>query len=1132
MLALLFLVSGALSVAASEPSSGKTTSDIKELLNAISYADYVELNKDVPRGESTITIDATESYEFVSTIWDAEKQQYVVFDQNSTVTEEQRSKAAYVDTFGDKKGIYLPDSGTVSWDVTGITTAAKYNIMIEYYPVQNKSAAIERIFMINGSIPFSEARYLTIHKIWKNTYPDGVFFLAEGENAQTYLDKANELGIIARTETRDNPDIEGEDMSQCIVYTMPAYWTEGAVEFLDEQSARFFTKDIDRNEIRPTISQQPEWCEYYLKDSNGFLSDPFAFVLQPDKNGELKISLEAVNEPIVISKITLMPTQTATSYEEYSARYENVPEGTGKVKMEAEYFNSTSTQTIYPIEDRTSPVNSPSSTDFTVLNTVGGEKWQTAGQWITYKFKVDSTGMYQITSKFRQNVLDGMYTSRALYIYSDDGTYNGLPFAEAANIQFEYADEWQSSVFSDGTNDFEFYFEEGVVYTLKLEVSLGLMGQIVNTVQSSLNSINDDYLNILKLTGTNPDQYRDYGFARVMPDTMIDLILQSRTLYKVSEDIKAVTGEASSMTATLEKVARLIEQMGSNEDDIAKNLSQLKTYIGTLGTWLSDAKTQPLQLDYIVVQGKSEELPVAKASFWASFVHEIKSFFMSFFRNYDRMGSMEEVKEEDSVEVWFASGRDQAQVLRNLINNDFTPDTKIPVNLKLIAAGTLLPSILSGMGPDVYIGLSDDAVINYAIRGALLDIDDCEGFDEVAKQFNEAAMIVMMIEDSKGEMHTYGLPETQSFNMMFIREDIFAELNLEIPKTWDDVLEAVPVLQANNMEIGMHTDYKVHLYQKGGELFADGGMRINLDSNIALESFDTMCRFFTEYSFPYEYDFANRFRTGEMPIGFADYVATYNKLKVFATEIEGLWSFYQLPGYENEDGTYERQAVSSSSAIVMITGCKDVEKSWEFLKWHVGEECQIDYTNEMVAIIGPSAKRATANRAALASLPWTAAEYAEIEKQFENLASIPNYPGSYIITRYTTFAFLDAYNDSADPVTELLRYITTINKEITRKREEFDLETLDYVGQTLAQKRMVEAIALLEGDKADPAYRSEYDAVYNLALETMQGGDSEDFASIGAVANALEEANAALFGEAAAKMRNAVECLKSYEAYK
>ena len=1131
VLILAFLFGGTISVAAAEVGSvtDKTTSDIKELLNAISYNQYSEDNKDVPRAESEIVIDATESFKFVG-------KDGKTYDQTSAVYKADDMNSVGVSEFAGKKGLYLPGAGTVTWTTDKITQAAKYTIVIEYYPVENKTAPIERIFMINGEVPFGEARYLSISKIWRNAYPDGEFLVPEKESASTYITKAAEIGIKAREEKRDD--------GTYIIYTMPEYWTVNISEVVDAQTIRFFTNDIDANEIRSTLEQTPEWSEYELKDSNGFLFTPFEFVIEPEekKDGSkvVELSLEAVNEPIVISSIKLVPAEDLLTYSDYIKQFEGAAEGVGKVKIEAEYFDATSSQTVYPIEDRTNAMNSPSSTKRTLLNTIGGEKWQTAGQWVTYKFSVDQSGLYQIATKFRQNVLDGMYTSRTLYIFSDDsvaegakGYYHGIPFDEATDIQFSFADEWQSNVFNNGETDFQFYFEAGVVYTIKLEVSLGSMGQIVNTVQDALNSINNDYLNILKLTGASPDEYRDYGFNRIMPDTMIDFIIQSRKLYEVSEMIQELSDGKSSMTATLERVAWLLERMGTNpEDEVAKNLDQLKSYIGTLGTWVSDAKTQPLQLDYLVVQPASEDLPKAKAGFFASLWHELSSFIQSFFRNYDRMGALEEVPEDESVEVWLAYGRDQSQVIRSLINNDFTPHTKIPIDLKLVAAGTLLPSILSGRGPDVYIGLGQSDVINYAIRGALLKIENYEGFDKVTSSFNQAAMMVMKIEDAKGDLHTYGLPETQAFEMMFVREDILADLNIDIPKTWDDVLEAIPVLQANNMQIGMHTNYKMLLYQTGGELYADGGMRINLDSNVGLEAFNTMCSFFTMYSFPYKYDFANRFRTGEMPIGFADYTGTYNQLKVFATEIEGLWNFYPVPGYEDETGKINNVAVSTATAIVMITDCKNEAGAWEFMKWHVGAQCQSDYSNEMVAIIGPSAKHATANMEALASLPWTSAEYEQLNYQFQNLAAIPNYPGSYIIDRYTNFAFLAALNNGADPVEELQGYITTINKEITRKREEFGLETLDYIGQTLAQKRMTQAIAALENAKASSAYKSEYDIAYNFALDVMNGGDTEDFASVGAAADALKALNATLFGDAVSYMEKAVVALKSYEAYK
>ena len=481
--------------------------------------------------------------------------------------------------------------------------------------------------------------------------------------------------------------------------------------------------------------------------------------------------------------------------------------------------------------------------------------------------------------------------------------------------------------------------------------------------------------------------------------------------------------------------------------------------------------------------------------------------------------------------------------------------------VKLVAGGTLLPSVLAGMGPDVYIGVGEDNVINYAIRGALVSIEEMDGFedmlyykyvkrdsngdgvaeitkirakDEAGKdilnpkpQFNEAAMFVMGIEDAEGPFHYYGLPETQNFTMMFIRDDILADLGIEIPKTWDDILAAIPILQANNMQIGMHTDYKIFLYQNGGELFADDGMRINLDSNVGLEAFETMCNFFTMYSFPYKYDFANRFRTGEMPIGFASYNGTYNHLTVFATEIKGLWEFVPMPGIEQVDKEgnpyINNVSVSTASAIVMLNGCSNQKDAWEFMKWHAGADCQIKYSNEMVAIIGPSAKHATANIQALSEMPWTSAEYEQLSYQFNNLASIPNYPGSYIIGRYTKFAFLAAYDDNADPITELQSYITTINKEITRKRQEFGLETLE-LGQTLTQKRMKQIEDAFNSD-TEKMDAGKLEAASHAVLLMKEGIKTTDYVTLQLAAEGFAAVDATAFAATITALNNAVHVL-------
>ena len=61
-------------------------------------------------------------------------------------------------------------------------------------------------------------------------------------------------------------------------------------------------------------------------------------------------------------------------------------------------------------------------------------------------------------SRFKQDVLDGISVCRAMYIYSDglkagdEGYYDGVPFAEARELMFNYNSSWQVSKLNSGSD--------------------------------------------------------------------------------------------------------------------------------------------------------------------------------------------------------------------------------------------------------------------------------------------------------------------------------------------------------------------------------------------------------------------------------------------------------------------------------------------------------------------------------------------------------------------------------------------------------------------------------------------------------------------------------------------------------
>lgn len=904
-----------------------------------------------------------------------------------------------------------------------------YSFEIDYMSPEATSNNIERAVMVDGVYPYSETRSVSFVGTWVDEY-----------------EKARKDGDFTRR----------------------------------------FLLDINNNEIKPAKVQRPTWSNRYVYDTAGFYELPLKYYLT---EGTHTVTINGIKEVMLVKSLGVHSYKQQPAYKDVKAQYakNGYKAYTGKaIEIQAEDAYRTSDKSIYAVNDRSSASTEPQDASKVYLNNIGGTKWQSNGQWIEWEITVPEDGLYRISTRFKQDTLAGMYVSRRIYI---DGE---VPFEEANRVIFNYDSDWQTQFLGYDTRNkdgeqtrvpFEFYLEKGT-HVIKMEVVLGDMAEILRDVNESMVTINNYYLKIMMITGPDPDIYRDYGFTTLIPDVMTGLVDESKRLYKISADLEKITGQKGEDSILLDKIARVLELMGSDNDDVAPNLSTLKDNIGSLGTWVMTARSQPLAFDYIQIQSSNDkEPPEASAGFFTSLAHEFKSFMMSFVSDYNNLGAMDEenADEENTVVVWMTAGRDQAQIIRSMLT-DFTSEKDVPVDLELVAGGSLLPATLAGTGPDVSIQNTSDMCINYAIRDAVLPITKMPGLDEVRTWFDESAMIPLTL---NGEV--YGLPETEVFNMLFVRLDIFAELGMEIPETWDDLYGILPILQSNNLQAGFPSNLAgttMLMYQKDipmykpavseeemkkaglkpEDAFKTAGMQINLDSNVALDCFKEVCEYFTMYSFPLTFDFANRFRSGEMPIAVTAYTA-YNQLTIFAPEISGLWKISPLPAtvteYEyNEDGSIaidpetgkkvikskNNNSVATVTCVVMMKGAKDNKHekgAWEFMKWWVSEEPQTTYGNELVTLLGPSGQYATANLESLRSQPWSDEVRKALEDQFDNLAVTPEMPGGYIITRYVNFAFLAAYNDDANPVDELLSYIDLINSELTRKRQEFGLPTLE-----------------------------------------------------------------------------------------
>ena len=125
----------------------------------------------------------------------------------------------------------------------------------------------------------------------------------------------------------------------------------------------------------------------------------------------------------------------------------------------------------------------------------------------------------------------------------------------------------------------------------------------------------------------------------------------------------------------------------------------------------------------------------------------------------------------------------------------------------------------------------------------------------------------------------------------------------------------------------------------------------------------------------------------------------------------------------------------------MMSGKKQTEASWEFVKWWNSTESQLTYANTLEAVMGTAARYPAANPNVLKQLPWSNSELKQILTQFENTVGMPAIPGYYMNTRMIQYAFNDVVADLANPRETLYLNIKDINKELTKKREAFGLST-------------------------------------------------------------------------------------------
>lgn len=355
----------------------------------------------------------------------ARPQQEITVDAGSYSCYMENDAEVTPEIYSDYEGmtgdaLLTTESAYVEYQVD-VPESGLYELALEYYPVEGKNSEIQRSIFVDGVLPYGELSLVEFPRIWSTDIAQASF----------------EDGIY---------DVE-------------------------------WARDIQGNDRKPTAIEIPEWTVANCYDNNGYITEPLSLYLE---QGVHTITINSQREPMLLRRLILSNSASVQSYAEVKAAWDAQgvqPTSGQNVMIQAENATKTSSQMLYPKQDQSSPAVSPSSAKALLNNSIGGESWSDAGQWIEWEFSVPESGYYEISMFDKQSFMRGIYVSRKISI---DGV---VPFAEMSDYGFTYASNWRMDTLEDAEgNPYQFYLEAGT-HTLRMEVVLGEFSSVIAEVQ-------------------------------------------------------------------------------------------------------------------------------------------------------------------------------------------------------------------------------------------------------------------------------------------------------------------------------------------------------------------------------------------------------------------------------------------------------------------------------------------------------------------------------------------------------------------------------------------------------------------------------------------------------------------------
>lgn len=818
-------------------------------------------------------------------------------------------------------------------------------------------------------------------------------------------------------------------------------------------------KEYDRydNEIVASPAKVMEWQKKYIMDASYRYSTPL--LLQLEK-GENVIELTLTEGSLMIGNVYL-----EAGPEISEIKTSDKAEGNAKLTVQGEnstYKNDSSIRPTCEYDPNLEPYNAKKKK----LNIIDDASFADAGQSVTYTFEVEESGYYYLAYNYRQSskvdmpVFMDIVIDKQIFITDDPDAE--LTSDALTSYAFDYTKSFRNETITDANgNKLAIYLEAGT-HTVTNTIVIDNLRESLQIVDQVMSEISDLSLEVSKVSSTS-DKYRDIKITEYVPDIEERLAGWISTLqgeydrmaqYSTEEDD---IGALSSLNLAIEKLQSLAEEPNEipyRVKELSTSSSSANQYLANL---ISDLTVNNISFDRVYLYQENAELP-GKASIFEKIWGSILRFLSSF----DSQAYSVDNVEDTHLQVWINRPRQYLEIIQQMIDTTFTEETGIKVDLSIMPdAQKLILSNAAGNAPDVAQAVDYALPIEFALRGAAVDLTKFDGSKEVLEQFSPGLLVPSTMDGG-----IYSLPETFYFWVLFYRTDILSKLDINVPNTMEEVEALLPELKNRGLDFfyptagttGTRTFAMTTplLYQHGASLYDTQAGDTTLDSDAAIAGFTELTELFTIYDIPQEItSFYQHFRNGDIPIGVSDYFM-YSMLINAAPEIENSWKIALVPGVEDENGEVQRQTAGAAQSSMILTNKKDTkvackegygnsengymereEAAWEYLKWWMSTETQVDFGITLQTTYGEDYIWNSANTEAFSKLPWKSRDKQTILTQMENIQETPRIPGTYMLERELSNAYVAVVTNGGILRTELDAAIKRIDRETERKLKEF-----------------------------------------------------------------------------------------------